>query len=142
MSAKIIDIAEAVKDELKIHEFSQTFTAERGYQPVYELPDMKTLKVSIIPKGVEIESASRTETWGDYKIDIAVQKKFAVGDNDELDALTTLVQEIADYMTMRNLQTASGTALWLKTENLPVFSPEHMEQYRQFTSTLTMTYRI
>ena len=39
--AVITDIAEAVKDELNAGSFSQPFTAERHYRPLFELPEMK-----------------------------------------------------------------------------------------------------
>ncbi len=142
MTPKIIAIAEAVKDELNGQLFSQGFTAERHYQPVYELTDMKTLHVTVVPKGLEIEPISRAETAGDYQIDVSVQKKFTIGDNTELDAMMELVSEIADFLTRLRLTIGAATALWLKTENEPVFAAEHIEMFRQFTSVLTMTYRL
>jgi len=47
----ITDIAEAVKDALNGQDFSQAFTAERHYQPLFELKDMKTLHVTVVPRG-------------------------------------------------------------------------------------------
>ena len=83
----ITDIAEAVKDELNGGSFSQTFTAERHYKPAFDLPDMKTLHVTVVPKGLDMQATTRTSAQHDVQIDVAVQKKFTAGDNAELDPL-------------------------------------------------------
>ena len=138
--AVIIDIADAVVTELNGGTFSQAFTAERHYKPVFELPEMKTLHVTVVPKGVETRLATRGLLQHDYQIDVAVQKKFDTGDNPELDPLMGLVEEIADSFKGRNLDSAN--AVWVGTENAPVYAAEHMEQFRQFTSVLTLTFRV
>lgn len=139
MPAKIIEIAEAVKDELNAGSFSQSFTAERLYEPQFELPEMKTLRVSVVPKGVTLAPATRSSDFVDYAIDVAVQKKIA--DDSETDELMTLVQEIVDFFSRRVLSGATG-ASWVKTENNPVWDPTHMRELRQFTSLITVTYRM
>ena len=140
----IIDIAEAVKDELNSPGqpgFSQSFTAQRYYQPLFELPDMKTLHVTVVPKGAEASPGSRGRNQHDYQIDVAVQKKPSDSDNTEVDALMALVEEIADFFALRRLTTFSE-AIWGGTENEPIYSQEHMEQFRQFTSVITLTFRL
>ena len=137
----ITDIAEAVKDELNGETFSQEFTAERHYQPLFELPDMKTLHVTVVPKGVEVTPAGRSNNHYDYQVDVAVQKKFGKGDAAELDPLVGLVEEIADFFRLRRL-TAYPTAVWRRTEHPTVYAPEHMDELRQFTSVLTLTFRV
>ena len=49
--------------------------------------------------------------------------------------------EIAAFFKLRPLVAFPG-ATWIKTEHAPVYSPEHMEQYRQFTSVITLTFRV
>ena len=73
-------------------------------------------------------------------IDIAVQKKFTADTPEVLDPLMDLVQQISDYFQMRPLPGVG--ALWVKTENKPIYAPEHMQELRQFTSVLTLTYRV
>jgi hypothetical protein len=139
--ATITDIADAVVAELNSQTFSQPFTAVRYYRPVFDLGEMQTLHVSVVPKGVVIERADRSRNQEDYAIDVAVQKKFQSGDNAELDALMTLVQEIADFFRMRRLASYPD-AIWVRTDNVPVYAPEHLEEFRQFTSVLTLTFRV
>jgi len=139
--ATITEIAEAVKDELNGHGFSQEFEAVRLYQPLFELPEMKTLHVTVAPHGVEMQVSSRSLVQHDCGVDVAVQKKFDTAEAVELDPLMALVEEIADFFRLRRLE-AAPDAVWVKTENSPVYSQEHMEQFRQFTSVVTLTFRV
>ena len=138
-----IDIAEAVKTELNAGSFSRDFEAERLYAPKFELPDMKTLHVSVVPHGIESEAGTRTTHRTDVQVDIAIQQKLSKTDAamaGEIDELMALVEQIADYLRQRQL-TDFPHALWIRDQNVPVYSQEHLEQFRQFTSVLTLTYR-
>ncbi len=135
----IVDIAEAVKTELNGHEFSQAFTAERLYRPVFDLADMKDLHVTVVPKGVTAVAAGRDRVQHDVQVDIAVQKK--VANEAGSDELMGLVEEIADFFRLRRLA-QYPQAVWTGIENDPVFAPEHLEQMNQFTSVLTLTFRV
>ena len=137
--AVITDIAEAVKDELNAAEFSQAFEAERMYQPLFELPEMKTLHVTVVPRSLEMQASGRSMVQHDYGIDVAVQKKFQKDEPAELDPLMTLVEEIIDFFRLRRLH--DQNAVCVRATNEPVYSQEHMEQFRQFTSVVTLTFR-
>jgi len=143
--ALIADIAEAVVTALNGHTFSQPFTAARAYRPVFDLKDMTDLHVTVVPKGVELTTAGRGLAQSDVQIDIGVQKKLASADNAEIDALVGLVQEIAEFVRSTGrfgLPAGAGDAAWVKTENTPIYSQEHLGELRQFTSVLTLTLRV
>ncbi len=139
--AVITDIADAVVAQLNAGTFSQSFTAERAFLPVFELSDLKSVRVTVVPKGVTIIPGGRSHNQHDYAIDVAVQKKLDAADNAEIDPLVTLVDEIADFFRLKRLESYPG-AIWLKTENEPVYSQEHLDQLRQFTGLLTFTFRV
>jgi hypothetical protein len=136
----IVDIADALAEALNGHEFSVEFEAVREYRPVLDLPDMKTLRVSVVPKGVVMVPADRSRVQHDVEVDVLVQKKLDAGDSTELDALMSFVEEIAGFLKFKRLE--SVAASWVKTVNEPIFAPDHLEQLRQFTSVLTVTYRL
>ena len=143
--AHIIEIADAVTSTLNAATFGQDFTAERTYVATFELPDLKRLKVTVVPRSKlpAAEAHTRGATRHDYAISVAVQKKFQeIGgvEKTEIDALMLLVEEIAGYLERRPLATCPD-AKWIGTENAPVFIPEHIDELRQFTSVLTVTYR-
>lgn len=137
--AMIPDIADAVVAALNGHGFSQPVVAQRAYRPVFDLQEMKDLRVTVVPKGVELTTAGRGLTQSDLQIDIGVQKKLAAADNAEIDGLMGLVQEIAEFIRATG---RFGDASWMKTENAPVYSQEHLGELRQFTSVLTLTLRV
>ena len=137
--AMIADIAGAVVTALNGHTFSQPFTAARAYLPVFDLKDMKDLRVTVVPRGVEMTTAGRGLAASDIQIDVAVQKKLASGDNSEIDALMGLVQEIAEFIRATG---RFGDGSWVRTENVPIYSPEHLGELRQFTSVLTLTLKV
>ena len=140
--ARITDIADAVVAAMNGHTFSQAFTAARAYRPVFELQDMKDLRVTVVPKAVELTTAGRGLAQSDVQIDIGVQKKLAAPgstDDAEIDALMGLVQEIAEFIRATG---RFGDAAWIKTDNAPIYSQEHLGELRQFTSVLTLTLRV
>ena len=138
--ATILDVADAVVSELNAGSFGLPFTAERRYAPRFEMQDMDTLRITVVPKGLEIAAASRGEHQHDYQVDVAVQQKFSEGDAAELDPLMGLVEEIADFFRGRRLE--SVPAVCVRVENGPVYAQEHIKEMRQFTSILTFTWRV
>jgi len=143
--AVIIDIADAIVADLNAQTFGLPFTAARYYLPKFQLEDMDTLHVSVVPKEVEIIPAEGTRgaPQYDYLVDVGIQKRFdADDDNADIDPLADLVEEIADRLTGRNLVAGAETALWITTGNSPIYAPEAMSQDRMFTSVLTLSYRL
>jgi DNA-binding XRE family transcriptional regulator len=138
-SAVLIDVADAVVADLNAATLSQPVTAARLYLPQFDLKEMTTLHVSVVPKAETIAAASRASTQHDYAIDVGVQKKLAAGDNAEIDPLMLLAQEIADYFRFRPL--TGRTERWVRTEVKAPYSPEHLDQLRQFTSVVTLVFR-
>jgi len=137
------DIADAVATELNAAPggtFSQEFTAVRRVLPEFELADLAELKVSVVPKSVEMTRSTRAGAQYDIAVDIGVQKKLGKDFDTEVAALGTLVDEMADWLRGRILtQAPYGT--WLSIANDPVYVPEHLAERRVFTSVLTVTYR-
>lgn len=142
-----IDVANAVVTELNAAPvppatgFSQAFTAVRAYRPVFDLTELKTLKVTVVPKSIDITSMMRHANQNDVAVDVAVQKKVNPDDLSELDGLMALTEQIGDFFRLRRL-TALPSAIWMKTENNPVYSPDHLETKQVFTSVLTFTFRV
>ena len=139
--AEIVDIADAVVTELNAGTFSQELEAVRLYRPQFDLAEMATLHVTVVPKSIETVTVSRTCVQYDITVDVAVQKKLEAETNDEIDPLVSLVEEIAMFFRLRRLAEYPN-ATWLRTENEPVYSPGHLEEVRQFTSVLTLTFRV
>ena len=141
--ALIIDIADAVATELNaapVGTFDPAFTAERRVLPEFDLPELAELKVTVVPKAVEINGSTRLASQFDCQIDIGVQKKLGKDLDTEVAELCGLVDGIAGYLRRRSLA-AAPHAVWVRTRNDPVYAPEHLAEQRAFTSVLTVTYR-
>src|SRR5262249_23566810 len=100
--AVILDIADAVVAQLNGTPFSQPLTAERHYQPKFELSEMTDPKVSVVPRSLSSKALDRNRDSFEYLIDIAVQKKTDMT-QASLGALMSLVEEIADHFRTQPL---------------------------------------
>jgi hypothetical protein len=126
--------------QLNAATFSQPLAASRLYAPSFELPDMETLHVTVVPRAMSSTSLDRNRDTFSYEIDLAVQKKSDMS-HVSLDALMTLVEEIADHFRAEPLGSFPG-ARCMDVKNAPVYSQEHLDELRQFTSVLTLTFRV
>jgi hypothetical protein len=142
----VIEIADAVVAALNAATLSQPFTAARHYLPEFDLKEMETLHVSVVPAELDEETADRTRDRAEYKIHVAVQKRVAKQDppgldTQAIDALMQLVQEIDDLFRHKRLA-GYAQAHWAKTENKPIYDPKHLKEHGQFTSLLVFTFRV
>jgi hypothetical protein len=137
MPSLIVQVADAVVAALNAAE--PQLNAQRFYRPVYELTELKTMRVSVVPRSIMIESAGRSVNQHDIAVDVAVQRRCS--DDAGLDELMGLVERLADVLRLKRLPNLSD-AMWIKTENSPIYSPEHLETKGVFTSVLTVTYRV
>jgi hypothetical protein len=141
-----VDIADAVVATLNAHDFGTAFTAERHYLPRYELSEMQTLCVTVVPKESTTAMASRGAASREVTVDVAVQQKLDAPGNPATeqattDALMSLSEAIADHLRVTAL-VGQPSARWLRTEHTAIYAPEHLEQMRQFTSVATLTFRV
>jgi len=138
--ALAIDIADAVVAELASGSFSQPISPQRLVLPEFDLAALADLRVTVVPKAVEISAASRVASQHDVQIDIGIQKKLGKDLDAEVPVLCELVDEIAAFLKRRPLQ-ATPHAVWVRSANEPIYAPEHLAEQRVFTSVLTVTYR-
>ena len=134
------EVAIALVEDLNAAVFSLPFSAVRAYLPLYDLGEMERLHVTVVVAGRTVTPASRRQLQIDHRLDIAVQQKLPVEDPLTCDPLLGLVAEIADHLAGHALAGADG-AVWVKTEHEPLVDPAHLNELRQFTSLLTVTYR-
>ena len=136
----VIDIADAVVAELAGGQFSQPIDPQRLVLPAFDLPSLSQLRVSVVPRAVEISASSRITSQHDVQIDIGIQKKLGKDLDEEIATLCSLVDEIAAFLQRRTLA-AAPHAIWVRTANEPIYAPQHLAEQRVFTSVLTVTYR-
>ena len=141
--SRIIEIAAAIVAETNNFKgWSQPLDAVRAYAPRYELKDLADLKVTVVPKSLQGELATRRDFQTDYQFDVAVQKHLNVVDDEHVDAMLDLVQQMAAHWRFRGVQVDGIGATCVKVTNEPVYSPDHLTQMQVFTSVLTLTFRM
>jgi hypothetical protein len=146
MAAVIVEIADAVVAALNAATLSQSFEAKRYYLPEFDLKEMDTLHVSVLPAELDEEISDRTRDRAEYKIHLAVQKRVTQQespglDHEAIDGLMTLVEEIDDLFRHQPLS-GYEQAHWVKSENKPIYDPKHLKEHGQFTSLLVLTFRV
>lgn len=122
-----------------------TLSAEKAYMPNYDLEDMDTLKVSVIPREVIISTTSRGAEQHDYTLSVVLAKRTG-GTTAEIDNLLELVENIVDHLRSDDLPTVSeypwpSEATWFGVGLDPVWSQEHLEERRVFFTAINVQYR-
>ena len=148
MAAVIVSIADAVTDALNGASLSQTFTARRVYVPVHTLRDLSCLTVSVVPatlEGTLLERSGRN--LFSYDIHVGVQKVIGQGQmsddeiNEACDPLMLLAQEIGDLFD-GGLLASAPQARCVDVKNVPIYSPQDIDEKRVFLSLVTLTFRL
>ena len=138
--SRLAVIAQAVVDALNRspQPFAEAFTAVRSYRPQFDLEDMTTLHVTVVPRTRDGSTPSRGTAQDKIVIDIAVQKRLdeTTSDDIQIDALIDLTERIADFLATAG---PYAGARWVSDENAPVYSREHLTSLHQFTTVVSIT---
>jgi hypothetical protein len=135
-----IEIADALVAALNSNSFSTAFTAVRKVRPITNLAELAELKVSVVPRTIEIGTYTRIENQLDHGINILIQKKLSGDIDTDIESVIALVMEIVGFVRNKNLSQAN--ARWLKTTVEPLIYDEHLVQDSVSTSVITVTYRV
>lgn len=135
-----IDLADAIVAKLNGGTFSDPITAARRVLPEYELAELKTLTVTVVPKSVVIANVTRQATSFEVAIDIGIQQKIGKDTDAEVLRLSGIVSEIVMFLNRRSLPAIK--AQFKTIANEPVYAPEMLSEKRLFLSVLTVTYTV
>ncbi|HBT77644.1 MAG TPA: hypothetical protein DEB39_12145 [Planctomycetaceae bacterium] len=133
------DIADAVVTELAHYAFSQDFEPKMLVLPDFSTEELETLRVSVVPGGVEIDQATRSSSKYTVTVSIGVQKRITGTPEETVATMGALVDEIADFLKSTDLSQFPA-AQWHSLTNEPIYVPEHLSQKRTFTSVLSLKY--
>jgi hypothetical protein len=139
MSAqKAVTIADEMVDVINAETFSIPLTAERLYTVANDLRDLKTIKVSIVPKSVETVRTGRGFQTAKILIDLAVQR--TADDAEQCDALMTIADQIVGLFEFVDLPSefAKNTA----TDRKFIYDAEGLETKKLFTALTTLTFEL
>ena len=146
MSSLAAQIADSIVTELNDAHFSQDFTAVRKWIVKWTLPDLNTLRVTVVPGPASYEPLDRRRDDQRHEMDIAVQKKVNPNENSQIDLLVGLVEEFVAHFRSKGLS-AAGTAIkCVRRQLIPgseaAVAKEHLEDFRTFTGVLRTTWLV
>ena len=144
MSTNVGDIADAVLSQVQsalAGNQGLTFAGQRAYLPAFDLKNLSTMQIIVVPRAVAIEAIARNESQYDYGVDIGVYKKLATMAPSEIDPIMGVVEQLAATFDRKQLP-AYPAATCIKVEYSHLYSWEQMDQLRQFTAVMTLTFRV
>jgi len=142
--AEITLLADAMVDALNSNQgsFDVRFTASRKFVPNLDLEDMDEVQVIVVPTGSIGERQSRKEIQNTHEVQVGVMLRLVETITDKQHSqMLAFVQQVVDFFTIDttrhltidsdNSIDAAGTGVY---EWDPIFVPEHIRQWNQFTA--------
>lgn len=126
--SEVLKIAEAVTAELA------EYNAELVFFPEFELRELETMRVAVVPTGTEYKILSRSSHEEVLKVSVGFLKR---GCEDELSELLKLVEGLGVGFLGRNLAGATCVAVAFN----PIYSPDHLRERSQFTSVIELAFK-
>jgi hypothetical protein len=155
LGARILSVAEcadAVLLMLKSASLSKPFNSVREWLPRFDLADLgDAIKVIVTAGDGYVTTRLARDLWQrEPQVRIVVCARLGEEPyDDEIDGLMAFVEEIRDLLSYSQLPDAET---WkgqrrpalraVLIENEPVLATDTLEQMRQFTSVLTVTFRV
>jgi len=120
-------------------------TAARSYMPYYDLDDVATMRVDVVPLSEIRRVATRSQVLRDVTVAVVMTQKlpdYTSGDpvqNSDVDAKLAVVRQLAELLELTTLSTTgaatSGPA------QITLFDQEHLQSVRQFQSVLLLDFK-
>ena len=130
----ITALTQNVVDSLNAGVFTQAFTAERVYLPVYDTKDENGLKVSVYPSELDQSVLNRATVQNEMAVIVLVQKKVTAA--TEVDDLVALLEEINTHLRQNSIDGGN----WMNAEVITIYSPEHYQQFNVYSGAVKVTY--
>lgn len=147
MPSKLATTAEAVKAALNAAPggtFSQAFTAERKYLPLFDLEELATLRVSVVAAGFAPTALTRSHVQKELTVDVGVHQRLPEGTdpssaaaNAVIDPLLQLVEEIALFFRPG----LYGGASFVSAASETVCDPEQLRANNVFFAFARLTFK-
>ena len=137
----VTTVAKAVAAELNKHlGFSIKFKAAYSVKPSFDLAELDTIRVVVVPKAYELGSITRASTKYVATIDIGIMQRIGkMSPEDAVDKLGDLVEEIIEFLKTQTLSDFPVGQV-VSITNDPLYVPDHLTGQRTFTSVLTIQY--
>lgn len=142
----ILELADAIVEELNASAFPEDSRAERVYQlpeasENQDLDHYDTLRLFVVPAGVKQSVATRESTYDDVVVHVGVMKRIA--GETRIDPLVALAAEISDHFRFLHfVLEGKPRAEWQGSEIDPLFDQANLTTRKLFVSVVALTYRV
>ncbi len=126
--SEIMKITRAVTAEL------EEYHAELLYSPEFELRELETMRVVVVPVGTEYKTLSRASHEELLKVSVGVLKRAT---EDGLPELLQFVEELGRGFLNRKL----AGAICIGVAYNPIYASEHLRERGQFTSVIELEFK-
>jgi len=126
--SEVLKVAEAVAASL------DEYHAELLYSPEFELRELETMRVVVVPAGMEYKTLSRSSREETLKVSVGILKRAT---EDDLPDLLQLMENLGLGFLTRKL----AGAVCLAAVYNPIYSPEHLRERGQFTGVIELTFK-
>jgi hypothetical protein len=133
-------IAEAIVSDCNGATWSSTVAFESKYVPRENLESITDPIVTVIYAQQRAVPDSRAAWRHEYDIDLGIQKRVSTDDTSDIDGMSDLLDEVADYWKTRK---PTGTGAVMKfVEWISPYVPDHLTNAKVFTGVLRLTFRL
>jgi hypothetical protein len=137
----VTTVAKAVANELNRHAgFCFPFQAVFSVKPSFELAELETIRVVVVPKSYEIASITRAASKYIATVDVGIMQRIGkMSPEDAVDQLGDLVEEMIEFLKSQSLSDfPAGQVVGITND--PLYVPDHLTSQRTLTSVLTIQY--
>lgn len=149
MADAMIDrIADAVLAVVQGATLSLTVTAAAASAPIFDLEDLETVRVSVVPVGVGEEIADRTRDQCEYRLQLILQRRVPLEgvtglDETKLRVCRKVLEELDDLFRHGVLEeSGERLAAWNHSEIVTINDPKHLHEKHLYTGVLTLTFLV
>lgn len=121
-----------------------SLVAQKAYLPYYDNDQMTALRVSVLPREVEVSLKNRGAEQHVYTLSVVIAKR-TDGSVEQVDALLGLVEKVCDLIRSDAMPQVAAHpwptgAGWWSISLDPVWSQEHLEERRIFFTAINVQY--
>ena len=133
-----IEIADAIVDDLNAQLFSAQFTAERGYAVPIQLDRSSATVVTVVPRTLTAEQATRVHLQDAQGMGIFVRAKLPENTKEAVDPLFALAMEIRERYALHRV--LAGRAVSFEPVNELLYDPATLFEEHQFTCEVALAF--
>lgn len=139
MIAQIADAVAVAINAAPTGTWALPFTAERAYHVIYDMDELGTMRVNVVPAVTQREPLSRAEDVVSYQIAVRIAAHLADLKPATIDPYIQLAEEMAAYFSRWVIEPLEASVNGI--EITPLFDPDALDQGTVFETVVIITFQ-